>query len=334
MGGLLLAAALALPAALAAVARARRAARRARPVAAMGLGRRPRRRSAALSLALMALLLALAVNVGVGTMVESFRRTFLGYLDQRLAAELYVAGRDDAEAAAIAAWLDAPPRGRRRCCRSGARRRGSPTGRSSSTASATTPPTATTGRCSPPAPDAWDRVARGRGGAGLRAAGPPLRPRPGDDARAAGAGRALDAAGRGGLRRLRQRRGPGDGRGRRARRPLARGRRAGAWPSASRPRPRRALVADLRAAFALAGQPGRRPARAEGGLAPHLREDLRRHRRAQRADAGGRRHRAPDQPPDARRAPGWRSSRRSGRWASPAAGSRRSSSRARSGSPA
>ena len=57
----------------------------------------------------MALLLALAVNVGVGTMVESFRRTFLGYLDQRLASELYVTARDDAEAAAIADWLAARP---------------------------------------------------------------------------------------------------------------------------------------------------------------------------------------------------------------------------------
>ena len=57
----------------------------------------------------MALLLALAANVGVGTMVESFRRTFLGYLDQRLAAELYVTARDDAEAAAIADWLAARP---------------------------------------------------------------------------------------------------------------------------------------------------------------------------------------------------------------------------------
>ena len=57
----------------------------------------------------MALLLALAVNIGVGTMVESFRRTFVGYLDQRLASELYVSGRDDAQARAIAAWLAARP---------------------------------------------------------------------------------------------------------------------------------------------------------------------------------------------------------------------------------
>ncbi|MEL6360940.1 MAG: FtsX-like permease family protein [Pseudomonadota bacterium] len=44
----------------------------------------------AMSLALQALLLALAVNIGVGAMVGSFRDTFTGWLDQRLAAELYV----------------------------------------------------------------------------------------------------------------------------------------------------------------------------------------------------------------------------------------------------
>ncbi|QMU59733.1 MAG: FtsX-like permease family protein [Boseongicola sp.] len=43
-----------------------------------------------LSLALMALLLALSTNIGVSTMVGSFRLTFTGWLDQRLASELYV----------------------------------------------------------------------------------------------------------------------------------------------------------------------------------------------------------------------------------------------------
>ncbi len=43
-----------------------------------------------LSLALMALLLAMAANVGVSTMVSSFRQTFTDFLDQRLAAELFV----------------------------------------------------------------------------------------------------------------------------------------------------------------------------------------------------------------------------------------------------
>ncbi len=58
-----------------------------------------------LSLALMALLLALSANIGVGTMVSSFRQTFVGWLDQRLAAELYVTARDEAEAARLREWL-------------------------------------------------------------------------------------------------------------------------------------------------------------------------------------------------------------------------------------
>jgi putative ABC transport system permease protein len=62
-----------------------------------------------LSLALMALLLALAVNVGVGTMVESFSKTFIGWLDGRLAAEVYLSAANDAQASEIKAWL-----GRRR----------------------------------------------------------------------------------------------------------------------------------------------------------------------------------------------------------------------------
>ena len=58
-----------------------------------------------LSLALMALLLALSANVGVGTMVGSFRQTFTGWLDQRLAAELYITARSEDEAARLRAWL-------------------------------------------------------------------------------------------------------------------------------------------------------------------------------------------------------------------------------------
>jgi putative ABC transport system permease protein len=60
-----------------------------------------------LSLALMALLLALSANIGVGTMVSSFRLTFEGWLDQRLAAELYVTARNENEAAQLRAWLPA-----------------------------------------------------------------------------------------------------------------------------------------------------------------------------------------------------------------------------------
>jgi putative ABC transport system permease protein len=58
-----------------------------------------------LSLALMALLLALSANIGVGTMVASFRVTFLGWLDQRLAAELYVTAQDEAQAKRLREWL-------------------------------------------------------------------------------------------------------------------------------------------------------------------------------------------------------------------------------------
>lgn len=59
-----------------------------------------------LSLALMALLLALATNIGVSTMVGSFRLTFSGWLDQRLAAELYVRATDAAQARQLRSWLE------------------------------------------------------------------------------------------------------------------------------------------------------------------------------------------------------------------------------------
>lgn len=63
-----------------------------------------RQQLSGLSLALMALLLALSANIGVGTMVEGFRETFLTWLDQRLAAEVYVTGADEAESNAIERW--------------------------------------------------------------------------------------------------------------------------------------------------------------------------------------------------------------------------------------
>jgi putative ABC transport system permease protein len=53
----------------------------------------------------MALLLALAANIGVSTMVGSFRTTFAGWLDQRLAAEVYLNAGDPARAAEITTWL-------------------------------------------------------------------------------------------------------------------------------------------------------------------------------------------------------------------------------------
>jgi putative ABC transport system permease protein len=64
-----------------------------------------RQQLSGLSLALMALLLALAVNVGVSTMVESFSRTFLVWLDGRLAADVYVNAANDDQAHEIKAWL-------------------------------------------------------------------------------------------------------------------------------------------------------------------------------------------------------------------------------------
>lgn len=68
-----------------------------------------RQQLSGLSLALMALLLALSANIGVGGMVESFRQTFTGWLDQRLAAEVYVTVPEDQSAAEIEHWLQARP---------------------------------------------------------------------------------------------------------------------------------------------------------------------------------------------------------------------------------
>jgi putative ABC transport system permease protein len=68
-----------------------------------------RQQLSGLSLALMALLLALAVNVGVGTMVGSFNRTFLVWLDGRLAADVYVNASSNAQAAEIRTWLRERP---------------------------------------------------------------------------------------------------------------------------------------------------------------------------------------------------------------------------------
>ncbi|AQZ94480.1 FtsX-like permease family protein [Halopseudomonas phragmitis] len=62
-----------------------------------------------LSLALMALLLALAANIGVGSMTEGFRKTFVGWLDQRLAADIYVRPDGATEAVQLSRWLQARP---------------------------------------------------------------------------------------------------------------------------------------------------------------------------------------------------------------------------------
>ncbi|MEH3024379.1 MAG: FtsX-like permease family protein [Pseudomonas oryzihabitans] len=103
LGCLLLAAALALPPLLSALLdlllkQARR------PLSRWFLAD-ARQQLPGLSQALMALLLALAANVGAGSMTEGFRRTFDGWLDQRLAAELYLRPQDAAQAAALLDWL-------------------------------------------------------------------------------------------------------------------------------------------------------------------------------------------------------------------------------------
>ncbi|SES29023.1 putative ABC transport system permease protein [Rhizobium sp. NFR03] len=103
LGGLLLGAALLLPVLLAAfLALMQRVTKR--PIGEW-FWADTRQQLPGLSLALMALLLALSANIGVGTMVSSFRLTFTGWLDQRLAAELYVTARDEAQAADLRGWL-------------------------------------------------------------------------------------------------------------------------------------------------------------------------------------------------------------------------------------
>jgi len=96
LAALLLAAALLLPGLLALLLGG--LARYARPPLAQWFVADSREQLPALSLALMALLLALAASVGVGGMTEGFRRTFIGWLDQRLAADLYVSPRDSVQA--------------------------------------------------------------------------------------------------------------------------------------------------------------------------------------------------------------------------------------------
>ncbi|NUB46004.1 FtsX-like permease family protein [Fertoebacter nigrum] len=104
LAGLLLGAALLLPAALSGLMALGQ--RMARGVLAQWFWADTRQQLPGLSLSLMALLLALAANVGVGTMVSSFRLTFTGWLDQRLASELYLTARTEDEAAQMLVWLE------------------------------------------------------------------------------------------------------------------------------------------------------------------------------------------------------------------------------------
>lgn len=103
LASLLLGAALLLPALLASVIGLGQ--RLARGPLAQWFWADTRQQIPGLSLSLMALLLALSANIGVGTMVGSFRLTFVAFLDQRLAAELYVEARSPQESAALQAWL-------------------------------------------------------------------------------------------------------------------------------------------------------------------------------------------------------------------------------------
>ncbi len=96
LAALLLGAALALPVLLAWVLGLLQAS--SRDVVAQWFWADARQQLPALSLALMALMLAMAANVGVSTMVSSFRLTFVGFLDQRLASELYIAVDDQQQA--------------------------------------------------------------------------------------------------------------------------------------------------------------------------------------------------------------------------------------------
>jgi putative ABC transport system permease protein len=107
LAALLLGAALGLPAILEVVLSfSQRSAHRA---VAVWFWADARQQLSGLSLALMALLLALAVNVGVSTMVETFSRTFIGWLDGRLAADVYLIASDDTQATEIKAWLRQRP---------------------------------------------------------------------------------------------------------------------------------------------------------------------------------------------------------------------------------
>jgi len=103
LGALLLGAALLLPAVL--IAGLKLGARTARSAMAEWVWADMRQQVPGLSLALMALMLALATTIGVSTMVNSFRATFTGWLDQRLAAELYVTAQDEDQAEELRAFL-------------------------------------------------------------------------------------------------------------------------------------------------------------------------------------------------------------------------------------
>jgi putative ABC transport system permease protein len=105
LGALLVGGALALPPLLTLALRWSEA--RARSPVTQWFWADTRQQVPGLSLALMALLLAMTANVGVSTMVSSFRLTFVSFLDQRLASELYVSATDAAQADRIVVVAEA-----------------------------------------------------------------------------------------------------------------------------------------------------------------------------------------------------------------------------------
>ena len=104
LGSLLVGAALALPLILDQILTL--ASRGVRSVRAQWFWADTRQQLPGLSLALMALLLAMAANIGVSTMVSSFRLTFVDFLDQRLASELYIRTADEGQTAALIAFAE------------------------------------------------------------------------------------------------------------------------------------------------------------------------------------------------------------------------------------
>jgi len=103
LAGFMLAAALVLPSLLGAILRF--ASKLAKSAKAQWFWADSRQQLPHLSLALMALLLALATNIGVTSMVSSFRVTFIGWLDQRLASELYVSLENQEDGPRFQAWV-------------------------------------------------------------------------------------------------------------------------------------------------------------------------------------------------------------------------------------
>ncbi len=248
-----------------------------------------RQQLSGLSLALMALLLALAVNVGVGTMVETFSRTFIGWLDGRLAADVYINASDNAQANEIKAWLRQRPEVTAVL----------PGGRADSQINGVPVeilglPDHATYRDHWPllrsSENAWISTSPGRCRLRQRTTGPAHESQPRRPDRGCGAGRKLDAGSRRHLCGLRQPQRPGCGQFRSAD-PALSGNPANAAGPARHSR--RGPGADIGAAGQIrAGWP--QPAgsgHAESRVATDLQSYLRRHRGAERLHPRRRRHR-------------------------------------------